>query len=768
MRRKSSNQRQRQFAWRLLGDSVDHNYRTSAGRPHPPESALDPAVHSFRGSRMGRLPADVQAVRSTCFSCNTACESLIFVDKHSGKVLKVQGDPESPVTGGILCPKGLAAADLVNNRARLLYPMKRIGRRGEGEWQRISWDEALDFAATKILSNRDRYGTQGVAFLEGTRRGWSRVFSRLANAFGAVNHGAAGWAQCLWPRLVECKVTFGAPYTETADFSNTNCVLAWGNNPPATWPVQAAEIMEARQRGAALIVVDPNLSETAAKADIWLQLRPGTDTALALALLHVIITRKLFNRVFVNRWTIGFEELKQHVVRFTPQWGEKITRVPSEVIIRTAELYARANPACISRCVSLDQLHDSVQACRAVSLLAAVSGNVGIPGGNILTSSRGDLRQNTHEFIGTRFIDASVVQLRRGYDRFPLLCGELCPVPSAHMPTLWETMATGHPYPIKAVVIFGSNALVSYSNSSRVMDALNQLDFLLVTDLFMTPTAEMADLLLPASSWLERDNIISSFQTSPTYTIAQCQAAAVGEARSDIDIICDLAHRLGVGEHFWRDEKELFDFLLGPAGLSFRTLAQKKRIYAPLQYRQYEKRGFNTPSGKVELFSSTLKKLGLSPVPDYIDPFESPISEPALTEEYPFILTTGARVPFFRHSENRQNPLLNEQCPNARVFIHPAAAGRLGIEDGDWVIIETRTGWAKSRALLSEGINPDVVQAIPGWGGEENINRVIPWDNYAEGIGTVPMRGLLCRLHKDEKNEPVLPAIAAKAQDRDE
>ena len=211
-------------------------------------------------------------------------------------------------------------------------------------------------------------------------------------------------------------------------------------------------------------------------------------------------------------------------------------------------MYATARPACISRCVALDVPHDSLQACRAVSLLAAITGNIGLPGGNVLVSSRGEISQNTHDFIGNHLIPEEVLHLRRGYERFPFLCSKLSPVPSAHMPSLWETMATGRPYPIKAALIFGSNAVVSYSNTQRVREALAQLEFLVVADLFLTPTGQLADLILPASSWLERDNVISSFQCSYTHTIAQQKAAVLPEARSR------RGHRQRTGQTPWVGE----------------------------------------------------------------------------------------------------------------------------------------------------------------------------------------------------------------------
>lgn len=687
-------------------------------------------------------------VRSACFSCNTACEVLVFVDKATGRVIKVEGDPESPVTRGILCAKGLAAKDLIENPQRLRTPLKRTGRRGEGKWESISWEDALSIIAEKLLAYKDQYGPQGIAILEGTRRGWSRSYSRLANAFGAVNNGAAGWAQCLWPRLVENKATFGAPYLESSDCENTNCMLVWGVNPAATWPIKASEIMDARERGAYLIVIDPHFSETAAKADLWLQPRPETDTALGLAMLHVIIQNDLYDHDFVANWTTGFERLKAHVNDRTPEWGEGITRVPREEIVKAAEIYARTDPACICRCLAVDLDHDSLQFCRVTSLLAAITGNIDIPGGNILVSSRGEISQNTHDFIGNHLVSKEDVSLRRGYEQFPFLCSDLSPVPTAHMPTLWETVVTGEPYSIKAALIFGSNAVVSYSNSGRVQEALKKLDFLAVTDLFMTKTAELADIVLPASSWLERNNVISSFQTSYTHTIAQQKAVDLPEARSDVDIIIDLANRLGIGDKFWEDETAMYDYLLEPAGLKLEELIAKKRLFAPLEYKQYEKNGFKTPSGKVEIYSSVFEKSGCEPLPIYTEPFQSPIKTPELAREYPLIMTSGRR-PFFRHTENRQNPLLREQCPNPPVRIHPQTAEKAGIGHGDSLIIETPTGSCKAVAELTEGLQPDVIQTMPGWPGEENVNNLIPWNEFSRGIGTVSMHSIMCRIRKE-------------------
>ncbi len=718
-------------------------------------------------------------IPTCCFSCNTACEVLVFRNKETGKIDKIEGDPSSPVTGGIACPKGLAAFDLLYNPDRLRTPLRRIKPRKKASyyypttgivhessrfsgWEEISWDTALDEIAAQIQFYEKHYGKRGIAFLEGTRRGWSRVYSRLANAFGAPNHGAAGWAQCLWPRLVDCKITFGAQYSEACDFRNTSCILVWGSNPAQTWPVQALEIMEARERGARLIVVDPRLSETAAKADLWLRIRPGTDTDLVLGIIAIIINEKLYDEAFVRDWTEGFDRLRDTVCWRTPEITAKLTSIDAASIITVARLFAKTKPACISRCVTVDQTADSFQLCRALSILAAITGNIDVPGGNVLCSSRGEISQNSHEFILANKIPPEILKDRRGIDEFPLLCGPLSPVPSAHMPTLWKTIQTQEPYPIKAALIFGSNAAVSYSNSHAVLEAMENLEFIAVCDLFMTPTAELADIVLPASSWLERENVISSFQTSNEYTVFQQRCTHIEDTRSDVEIISALAKRLGLSDYFWESPEELYTYLLSPTGLTFRQAIQKRRLHAPLTYYHYQKSGFKTPSGKVEIYSQTLEKLGISPIPrgttppfkqdrqkSELDQRLSEISEEK-TASYPLILSTGARSIFFRHTENRRNPYLISQEPHPIAYIHPETARSASVQDGDFIVIETPYGWARFKARLDPSLDQRCVIAVPGWDGIGNINRALGWDTFAEGIGSVPMRGLRCRIRSSE------------------
>lgn len=746
-----------EFARCLIGDSENEKFRAdvvqsvlSGKKPSYP-----PQIHpNYRPPEKRKLRENETCTPSVCFSCHNTCECLVYTDVNTGKVLRVEGDPESPQTHGRLCSKGLASANLVYNPERLTKPLKRTGEKGSGEFTEISWDEALDTIAQKMLFYKKNLGPQSVAMLEGTRRGWSRIYSRLANVFGLPNHGAAGWAQCLWPRLIDINLTFGrgANYPEVFDLPNADCIVCWGINPPVTWGGgRAGDIMEARQRGAALIVVDPYLSETAAKADIWLQLKPGTDTALALTMLHIIFEENLHDQKFMDQYTVGGEALREEVKKYTPEWGSKITGIDKDTILLATRLYAKAGSASLIRCLAVDQQHDSLQTCRALSCLIAVTGNIGKPGSNNVCSNRGEIHQDTLDFIRFQDLPKDIQRYRCGYEEFPLLTQEHSPVPSAHMPTFWDQVISGDPYPIPCALIFGSNAKVIYTNADRVAEALTHFEFLAVCDLFLTPTAKMADIILPASSWLERNNVISSFQTSNTCTMIQQKVASAGESKDDVDIVCELAKRLGVADKFWNNSTDFYDWILAPTGLTFREAAQKRRLYAPQPYGKYKETDFKTPSGKIELYSTLAEEKGCAPLPHYTPSFQSPDSTPELAREYPLIISTGRHEGAFRHTENRNNPLLRELSPRATLDIHPDTARRLCIANGQRVLVESTAGKAYAYARYTYGIRRDVVQGIAGWAGEQNINRTVPWGQFAEGVGTVCARGYLCRVSPVEE-----------------
>lgn len=685
--------------------------------------------------------------KTECFICNAGCDAKVWVKE--GRVIKVEGDPSSPVTRGTLCAKGLASKDLLYHPERLTHPLRRSGKRGENQWQRISWDEALDLTADRLKEIEQKYGEESIACVTGTSRGWVPTFSRFANAWGKQWTGP-GVAQCYAPRAMSQTLTLGGLAIECPDYSATQCMLIWGANPSATWPWKAVGMMEAWARGAKSIAVDPVLSETASKAGMWLRIRPGTDAALALGMLNVIIHEGLFDRDFVRKWCVGFDELKERVRQYPPEKVAGITWIPEEQIIAAARLFASTKPACITQVVAIEQNADTISTCSAIAILAAVTGNLDIPGGNLFPMPVPTRSVFEPEHGLSHLLTREQHEKRLGAKEYPLLSDRYNFFPSAHNATLWKAILTGKPYPVRALYNHGSDMLLAFANAHQVEEAIRSLDFFVVADLFMTSTARLADIVLPAASWLERSMPQANLQVSYNHVHLQQKVTALGECWSDARILNAMAKRLGFGERMFDSEEDYFDFVLRPSGMTWQQFKEKGIISVPFEYRKHEKYGVKTPSGKIELYSRQLKDLGFDPLPGYKEPTESPVSDPELAKEFPLILTTGSREPVFRHSELRQIRVLRQIWPEPRIKIHPETAERLSIGDGDPVILETPRGRMEAQAWLREDIDPRVIQAPSHWPDKGNVNLVTDNDQCAPAIGSAQLRCQLCRIRKGE------------------
>lgn len=717
-----------------------------------------------------------EIVKSCCYGCHEECGVLVHA--KNGEVEKIEGNPEDPRTNGHMCCKGLAYKKTAHHPDRITRPLKKIG---ENVWEPITWEEALAIVAEELGRTKKEYGPESVLFGHGTARGgYFTHVVRLANAFGSPNWSEPGWAQCFYPRLTAANYTYGmgtrkvhyqepiktvgshfrlenpswsgyGNLMECPDFENASCMLVWGGNPPATWPVfKAGGMMRAKARGASLIVVDPRFSETVSKADLWLRLRPGTDSALALGMLSVIINEELYDKEFVEKWTHGFDKLKNRIEKYPLDKVEEITWVSKDRIRNAARMYAEAESASIFQCVAIDHVEDPIQTARAIALLPAITGNIDRPGGNVFTMSTPVVGNYTQDYAMEHILPPEQRRKGLGHDRYSILSSrEQSFMPSAHSASFWSAILDGKPYPVKAAYIHGSNAAASYANTNLVTKALGKLDFLVVVELFMTKTAKMADIVLPGATWLEKDNIVTSVQATYCNVYCRQKAVQIGECRQDERIISDLAEKLGLGEHFWKSEEERLDARLKPLGITFNELKEKWMIEVPFRYYKYMQEGFDTPTGKIELFSTLLEKYGYDPLPFYTEPFESPYSTPELSKEYPLILTTGGRVTTYRHTEGRNNPWLREIYPEPWVDIHPEEAKKSDIEDGDLVIVETPRGSIKIKAHVTLGIHPKVVQVVPGWE-ETSANILTDNTQCASGTGTTTLRGLLCRIRKEE------------------
>jgi anaerobic selenocysteine-containing dehydrogenase len=687
-------------------------------------------------------------IKSTCGMCFAACGVRIHI--AGGKVVKVKGDPDSPVNGGVLCPKGLTSPEVAYHPERLQQPLKRIGEKGDGKWEQISWDEALDLVAAEFKNVRDTYGAQSVAFIQGSAKGLIDSYNeRLANAFGTPNFSTTGHV-CFLPRLFASQVTCGS-YTVPDYEHPPACMVFWGANLAET---RIGEYRRAAhlKKDTELIVVDPVQSRIAAKARHWLQLRPGTDLALALGMIHVIISENLYDRNFIDRFTIGFDRLVEHVQQYSPARVSKITWVPSGDIEETARCYAGVNPAGIQWGNAVDHGVNSFQTARALSILKAITGNIDVPGGDLMPS---------YPLAGPGAPDISL-QNQKSPDLWAKRVDadqKLFPHFQRVLPrNLVKAMLEEKPYPIRCVYVHASNPLLTYTHASRVYQAFKRLPFLAVADFFMTPTAALADIVLPAATYLEYDSIVAP----PYYPFAQVQQKAVqiNGCRSDFEIANELARRLGLHDLYWDSMEDFFDAVLKPTGLSFADFRKKGIVAGARQYRKFEKRGFDTPSGKVELYSDRLKALGFDALPEYREPPETPLNESDLAATYPLVMTCKKSI-YYLHSGGRQIKSLRKGHPDPQVLIHPETAASLCIENDDWVYIETQRGRIKQKAVLSDKVDPRVICVDFGWWfPEKGISEFYGWAESNLNIlttdqppdspetGSSNLRGVLCRVYK--------------------
>jgi thiosulfate reductase/polysulfide reductase chain A len=707
---------------------------------------------------IGRISSrdGLQIYRSVCRLCHGGCGAFLYV--KNGRLEKVQGDPKSPLNKGWMCIKGLRTPEITNHPSRLTEPLRRKGPRGSGEWEKVSWEEVLEEIAVKIGAIRNESGPESIAIGQGTGRHHYMHVVRFANALGTPNWFEPGLAQCFIPRITVSHLTYGG--FVVGDYYGAvrpQCILFWGHNPLVSSADGELSFVARRalKQGAYGVAIDPRRSETARKCGLWLPIRPGTDAALALAMIHIIIKEAIYDKVFVENWTVGFEALRDHVMPFTPEWAESITWVPATDIVKAARIYATRKPSIIEWGVAIEQNTNSLQTVRAIALLRGLTGNLDIPGGDIL----GMNILKTYPTLRER-LPREISQKRLGGETYKLLAGWRAWMPSAHIPTLFQAMRTGKPYRVRALLIFGSNPLVSVANSKEVYAALLKLNLLIVAELFMTPTASFSDYVLPASFWPEVNQVAAYPLVAENLVMAQQQVVQRGQCQQDEWIMDELGKRLGL-PGFEENFEDLINDRLSPLGIDFQQLKEKGYVYPPHQYRKYEQKGFRTPSKKVELFCRTLERMGYNPLPTYKEPPESPCQSPELAKDFPYILTTGSRRAEFFHSEQRQIQSLRKRRPDPVVEIHPAIGLSQAIKSGDWVRISSPRGSIRLKAFITEDIHPKVINLDHGWwfpeksgpdyGFLESNANVLTNDGppYDPAFGSYALKGLLCRIEKE-------------------
>ncbi len=689
-------------------------------------------------------------VGSSCDLCSQYCGILVHIE--DGKITKVTGDHNSPINRGKLCVKGQASLEYLYHPDRLKYPLRRVGARGEGKWQRISWDEALDIIVNELIKARDNYGAESVAIIRGARKGLQDDYmTRFANAFGTPNIVSASYV-CFIPRQKAYLITHGfVPYTDYE--GQPACLVVWGAGMDETSFGDYLRAIEALDKGTKLMVIDPIKTGFAERADLWIQPRPGSDLALALAMINVMVNERLFDKAFVDKWITGFDELKVHVQDYPPEKVEEITWVSAEMIREAARFYALNRPACIRLGNGIEQNVNSFQTARAIAIMTAITGNLGIPGGESewLTSEWPTAASPQVALQDKITIEKRHQRIGAGY---------MMPINFYVLPQMiTRAILDNEPSPIHAMYVQSSNPLLTHSNAQETYRAIKKLDFVVVADMFMTPTASLADVILPvAGTYLEFDSI----NRSQYYPIVQIQqkVAQIGECWSDHKILSALAQKLGFGEYFWDSEEEFLDSILEPVGLTFKEFRKVRVIPGIKRFRSYQVNGFKTPSGKVELYSNQLKDWGFDPIPVYYEQPETPYSAPDLAEEYPLIFTSRKSVTY-RHSQGRQTSALRDKQPNPVVDIHPETANKLGIKENDWVYIETKRGRIKQKAMLTTVVDPRVVAIdYAWWFPEKGVSKLFGWAEsnlniltddkppYNREMGSPNLRGILCRVYK--------------------
>lgn len=694
-------------------------------------------------------------VKSHCRMCHGGCGVLVYTKE--GKVVKIAGDPDCPINHGTLCSKGLASAQLVYHPDRLMHPVRRIGPKASGKWERMSWDEALKTIAERILLYKERFGAESIVMGYGTGRENEAVIYRFANLLGTPNVLTAGHF-CYGPRVATGIITCGS--NPVVDYENhPKCIMVWGNNSVISNPdeYKGEALSQSVRKGTKLIVVDPRLTRIAARADVWLQLRPGTDAALALGMLNIIISEKLYDKEFVEQYVHGWAPFVERVSEYPPKKVEEITWVPEEKVREAAVLFSSTKPAAIQWGVAIEQQINCADNDRALIALMAVTGNIDVPGGQVLFKP--PPIRNVSQFGAHDKLPMEQAAKRLGGERFRLAGNFGIINPKC----VWDAIVEEVPYPVKMLFFISSNPVMTRANAREVYVALEKVDFLAVSDFFLTPTAELADIVLPAATWLEMD-YIGDFWKRHGYILPRRKVVQLGECRSDHEMLNDLGHRVGQGEYWWDTFEGGLDHILEPLGISWQDFRKVDYIRGEVRYYKYRERGFSTPTKKVELYSTLLERWGYDPLPQFREPPESPYSTPHLFRDYPYVLITGRRLPGFFHTENRQVPWLRELHRDPTVEVHPETARKEGICEGDWVVIESPRGKIRQRAKLFLGMDPRVVSAEhawwfperrePGHGWDEsNINILTDnsYDTCDPAMGATNVRTLLCRIYPEEK-----------------
>jgi len=698
--------------------------------------------------------------KAACRGCHGGCVHILTVE--DGRLVKVRPDPASPLNRGRACVKGMSIVEQMYHPERIIYPMRRVGPKRSGQWERITWDEAYDLIAEKLTALAGKYGPESVAMITGTGRHHMAHYNRFANVFGTPNPSSSGALICLGPRVTAGMVTAGS-FAGVDYYGDVKprAILVWGGDPSISGADGELQwmIRDAVRDGVRLVVVDPRPTYLAREAEVWLKVRPGTDGALAMGMLRMLLEEDLYDRAFVENWCVGLEELRERVAPYTPERVAEITDIAPEELRRAVELIASVKPLGLEWGCAVEQNINAIQTCRAIYMIPALTGNWDVPGGFVPSM---DIAPTADE-LPERLSPETKAKGIYG----PYFSTKNRPV--AHPYMLLDAIRTGKPYKIRALMSHANNALLSLPDSRHTFDCLSELEFFVYMDFFRNPTAEFADILLPAALWPEIDEVYCMPEFGEQALLRMRQVVRVGECKSDEEFFLELSRRMGLDygadslESIYQEQlDEMIRRRPQYQGLTFEKLNELGWVEPERTYRNYEKSGFRTPSGKFEFRSTALEQSGGDPLPFWVEPPETPVSDPETARDFPLILTTGGRVQQYFISNNRQIRSLRRQAPFPLVSMCPETAAQYDVAEGEWIWIETRRGRITQKVKLLPDMKPGVVNCemgwwypeagAPGYGWDESNANVLtigdtPHDPFG---GSYQLRALLCRIYKNE------------------
>lgn len=692
------------------------------------------------------------------------------------RLVRLEPDPQAPM-GKILCPIAESVEEIVYSDKRIQQPLKRVGPRGSYDFETISWEAAYDLIVDKLFEIKKQYGPEAAAFYAGTgsyERGFKDIFKLrgaeiyLATSvlfpYGSPNTFGVG-APCYTALgVLAPKLTMGCLHIDMySDVDNSDLILVWGTDPSTSTPPEMFERLKtAAEEGAEIIVIDPRKTKSAdLPGSEWIQIRPGSDGALALGLCHILIRDGLYDKAFVDRWTVGFDEFNAYVQTFTPSHVADLTGIAEEIIEDLAERIVDAEGASYIMYTGLEYTKSGVQNIRAVMVLWALAGQLDVEGGRCFLGQGRSFPLATGDQLASPGFETSI-----GREKFPVYahyCGG-----EPHASLLPKAIVEEDPYAIRALIVLGASLQTAWPNPGLWQRALEKLDFLVSIDLQLTRDAAFADLVLPATTGFEQ---ASYCYYGNAIRYREQLIPPLGQARPSYQILTELADRLGYGHLYPQHPEELLTYILSASDYTVADLMKADRQVlsvpsAPLQYRKWEQGllradgqpGFDTPSGKFEIASSVLAQYGYNPLPAYEESDETPVSNPELARRFPLILGTGPFKPDMK-SCLRAIPSFMEKYPYPAVEIHPQDAGERGIESGDVVIIKTARGKVTLRALVTDTIMAGFVYAPVGGGGpqgteawqEANVNILTDHQQFDTISGFPVYKTLLCQVKKKKR-----------------